>query len=472
MKRRSFVKKAGILTAGLLSSNIIAMAEEPGFPEVRKAVSVRRFSSRAVENAISEFNSKVKNKELAWLFNNCFPNTLDTTVNYTVVDGKPDTYIATGDIDAMWLRDSSAQVWSYLPFTRRDKALREMIAGVINRQVKNILKDPYANAFYNDPLKTGEWKEDLTQMLPGIHERKWELDSLCYPIRLSYRYWQQTKDTSLFDAAWQDAMKLVLKTFKEQQRKQNEGPYHFQRTTAWATDNLPMQGFGYPVKPVGLICSSFRPSDDATIFSFLVPSNFFAVVSLRQAAELFRLVKGDESVAKEMEAMALEVRQALQKYAIIEHPVYGKVYAYEINGMGSYHLMDDANIPSLLAMPYLGSISMTDATYLNTRKMILTEDNPFFFKGSAAEGIGGPHIGKNMVWPLSIIARALTSTDDEEIGKCIQMLKNCHGGTGFMHESFHKDDPKQYTRAWFPWANTIFGELLWKTYQERPHLLT
>lgn len=472
MKRRSFVKKAGILTAGLLSSNIITMAEEPGFPEVRKAVSTRRFSSKAVENAISEFNSKVKNKELAWLFNNCFPNTLDTTVTYTVLDGKPDTYIATGDIDAMWLRDSSAQVWSYLPFIRRDKALREMIAGVINRQVKNILKDPYANAFYNDPLKTGEWKEDLTQMLPGIHERKWELDSLCYPIRLSYRYWQQTKDTSLFDATWQDAMKLVLKTFKEQQRKQNEGPYHFQRNTAWATDNLPMQGYGYPVKPVGLICSSFRPSDDATIFSFLIPSNFFAVVSLRQAAELFRLVKGDENVAKEMEAMALEVRQALQKYAIIDHPVYGKIYAYEINGMGSYHLMDDANIPSLLAMPYLGSISMTDATYLNTRKMILTEDNPFFFKGSAAEGIGGPHIGKNMVWPLSIIARALTSTDEEEIGKCIQMLKNCHGGTGFMHESFHKDDPKQYTRAWFPWANTIFGELLWKTYQERPHLLT
>ncbi|MCX2485591.1 glycoside hydrolase family 125 protein [Pedobacter sp. MR2016-24] len=471
MKRRSFVQKAGILTAGLLSGRLMALAADPEFPLVRKPLAMRRFNSRSVENAITEFNAKVKNKELGWLFNNCFPNTLDTTVTFTQIDGKPDTYIASGETDAMWLRDSSAQVWSYLPFLRRDRALRDMVAGVINRQVKNILKDPYANAFYNDPLKVGEWKEDLTSMLPGIHERKWEIDSLCYPIRLSYRYWQQTKDTSPFDNGWQDAVKLILKTFKEQQRKENNGPYHFQRTTAWATDNLPMQGFGYPVKPVGLICSAFRPSDDATIYSFLVPSNFFAVISLRQAAELFRLIKADSKVADELEELAMEVRQALQKHAIIDHPVHGKIYAYEVNGMGSYNLMDDANIPGLLALPYLGAVSMTDPVYLNTRKMIHSDDNPFYYKGKAAEGIGGPHIGKDMIWPLSIIARALTSTDDDEIKMCIDVLRKTHADTGFIHESFHKDNPKQFTRAWFPWGNTIFGELLWKTYQERPHLL-
>lgn len=471
MKRRSFVQKAGILTAGLLSSRLLALAADPEFPVVRRPLAMRRFNSRSVENAITEFNAKVKNKELAWLFNNCFPNTLDTTVTYAQVDGKPDTYITAGETDAMWLRDSSAQVWSYLPFLRRDRALRDMVAGVINRQVKNILKDPYANAFYNDPLKVGEWKDDLTTMLPGIHERKWEIDSLCYPIRLSYRYWQQTKDTSPFDTAWQDAVKLTLKTFKEQQRKENNGPYHFQRTTAWATDNLPMQGFGYPVKPVGLICSAFRPSDDATIYSFLVPSNFFAVISLRQAAELFRLIKADDKVADELDELAMEVRQALQKHAVIEHPVHGKIYAYEVNGMGSHNLMDDANIPGLLALPYLGAVSMTDPVYLNTRKMIHSDDNPFYYKGKAAEGIGGPHIGKDMIWPLSIIARALTSTEDDEIKMCIDVLRKTHADTGFMHESFHKDNPKQFTRSWFPWGNTIFGELLWKTYQERPHLL-
>jgi meiotically up-regulated gene 157 (Mug157) protein len=472
MKRRSFVQKAGILTAGLLSGRMLSLAAETEFPVVRRPPALRHFTSKAVENAISEFNAKVKNKELAWLFSNCFPNTLDTTVTYAELEGKPDTYVITGDIDAMWLRDSSAQVWSYLTFLRRDKPLRDLVVGVINRQVRNILKDPYANAFYNDPARIGEWKDDMTTMQPGIHERKWEIDSLCYPIRLSYRYWQQTKDTSPFDEKWQEAVKLILKTFKEQQRKENDGPYRFQRNTIWANDNLPMQGFGYPVKPVGLICSAFRPSDDATLFSFLVPSNFFAVVSLRQAAELFRLIKADEKVALEMEALALEVRHALQKHAIIDHEKYGKVYAYEVNGMGSYNLMDDANIPSLLALPYLGAISMTDPVYLNTRKMLHAEDNPFFYKGQAGEGIGGPHVGKNMIWPISIIARALTSTDETEIKSCIQMLQKCHGDTGFMHESFNKDDAKQFTRPWFAWANTLFGELLWKTYQERPNLLT
>ena len=459
-----------MLTASLAAGSMLSFAQEPEFPVVRRAVALRRFTSKSVENAISEFSAKVKNRELTWLFNNCFPNTLDTAVIYTEAEGRPDTFVE-GEPDAMWLRDSSVQVWSYLPLIRKDKALRDLVGGVINRQVKFILKDPYASSFYNDPAKTSEFKEDLTTMLPGVRERKWELDSLCYPIRLAYRYWQQTKDTSRFDANWQEAMKTILKTFKEQQRKENDGPYHFQRNSAWASDNLAMQGFGYPVKPIGLICSSFRPSEDATIFSFLVPSNFFAVVSLRQAAELFRVIKADGKVADEMEALALEVRQALQKYAVIEHETYGKLYAYEINGFGSYNLMDDANVPSLLSLPYLGALSMTDPIYLNTRKFVLSADNPFFYKGKVAEGTGGPHIGKNMVWPMGIIIRGLTSTDEDEIKLCLNMLLKSHGDTGFMHESFHTDNARQYTRAAFPWANTIFGEFLWKIYQERPNLL-
>jgi meiotically up-regulated gene 157 (Mug157) protein len=471
MERRSFVQKAGLLTAALFSGKVLSFAAEPEFPVVRRAQALRRFNSKAVENLINDFTSKVKNKELAWLFNNCFPNTLDTSVTFTNFEDRPDTFLSSGDMDAMWLRDSSAQVWPYLPLMRKDKALKDLVAGVINRQTKYILKDPYASSFFNDPTKTSEFKDDLTNMIPGVHERKWEIDSLCYPIRLAYRYWQQTKDTSHFDANWQEAMKTVLKTFKEQQRKDNDGPYHFQRATAWATDSLAMQGFGYPVKPVGLICSAFRPGEDATVFSFLIPSNFFAVVSLRQVAEIFRVIKADEKIAAEMEALAMEVRQALQKYAIIEHETYGKVLAYEVNGMGSYHLMDDASIPSLLAMPYLGAMSMSDPVYLNTRKMVLSADNPFFYKGKVAQGVGGPHIGKNMVWPMSIIARALTSTDEAEIKQCLAMLQKSHGDTGFMHESFHVDNPRQYTRAAFPWVNAMLGEFLWKTYQERPDLL-
>lgn len=444
---------------------------EDEFPVVRKIPAQRRFVSKAVDNTVAEFSSKVKNKEYVWLFNNCFPNTLDTAVALHATGPKPETFVSAIEPDAMWLRDSTGQVWNYLSLLRRDKPLKDLVAGVINRQVKYVMKDPYASSFYDDPARISEWKDDLTTMLPGIHERKWELDSLCAPIRLAYRYWQQTKDTSLFDTEWQDAVKLILKTFKEQQRKDNDGPYHFQRNSAWATDSLPMQGFGYPVKPVGLICSAFRPSEDATTFSFHIPSNFFALVSMRQAAELFRAVKADEAVAKEMDELAMEIRTALQKYAIIEHEVYGKVFAYEINGMGSFNLMDDANLPGLLGLPYLGAISVTDPVYQNTRKMVLSKDNPFFYQGKETEGLGGPHIGKDMIWPMSIIVRALTSTDDEEIGKCLQILKKSHAGTGFMHESFQKDNFSQFTRNAFPWVNSLFGELLWKTYQERPHLL-
>ncbi len=472
MKRRNFLKNTGLLVAGTLAGSQAAYSVPQDFKVVRTAAGKRKFSSPAIEKAISEFGAKVPDRELAWLFNNCFPNTLDTTVTHSMQNGRPDTYVITGDIDAMWLRDSTAQVWPYLPFMKEDPGLKDLIAGVINRQVRCILKDPYANAFYADDTKVGEWKTDLTDMKPGLHERKWEIDSLCYPVRLSYHYWKETGDLKPFDSNWQAAIKNILKTFTEQQRKNGDGPYHFQRRTSWATDGVPMNGYGYPVKPVGLIASMFRPSDDATVFAFLVPSNFFAVVSLKHAAEMMRAIAKDEATAGQLTALATEVEKALQEHAIVQHPEFGKVYAYEVNGFGSYNLMDDANVPSLLAMPYLNAVSVQDPIYQNTRKLLLSEFNPFFFKGKAAEGIGGPHVGKDMVWPLSIIARGLTSTSDEEIRACVKTLRQSHADTGFMHESFHKDNAAKFTRSWFAWANTIFGEFLWKTYKTKPQLLS
>ena len=472
MQRKTFIQQAGILSAGLAAGKFSFASTTQNFPLVRVAEGQRNFKSAAIENAISTFQSKVKNKELGWLFNNCFPNTLDTTVFYEEKNGKPDTYVITGDIDAMWLRDSSAQVYPYLQFSKEDRALHQLIIGVINKQIHFILKDPYANAFYNDDAKVSEWKKtDRTEMKPGIHERKWEIDSLCYPIRLAYRFWKVTGDTTPFDAEWKQAIALTLKTFKEQQRKDGLGPYKFERETAWATDDVAMGGYGYPVKPNGLIGSMFRPSDDATIYAYLIPSNFFAVTSLRQASEMVRVISKDNQLASDLTALATEVDAALKKYAITSHPKFGRIYAYEVNGFGSYNLMDDANVPSLLAMPYLGSVTAQDPIYKSTRNYVWSLDNPFFFKGKVAEGIGGPHIGLDMVWPMSIIMKALTSSNDKEIKWCIDTLHKSHGGTGFMHESFHKDDPKNFTRKWFAWANTLFGELLWKTYKERPHLL-
>ena len=471
MKRSEFIKHTSLLSAGLLLQRISQAYPPTNFPQVRTPHDKRKFVSRAVEDVIIAFKKNVPNKELAWLFENCFPNTLDTTVDFELINNKPDTYVITGDIDAMWLRDSTAQVWPYLQFMKTDAALQQLIAGVINRQSFCIVKDPYANAFYKDEQRVGEWKSDITKMLPGVHERKWEIDSLCYPIRLAYHYWKMTGDNQPFDAQWKSAIQATLRTFKEQQRKNGNGPYSFQRTTSWATDGVALAGYGYPVKPVGLICSVFRPSDDATVFPFLIPSNFFAVVSLRQAAEMIAQISKDPVLASRLSELANEVEKALKQHATVVHPTFGKVYAFEVNGFGSYHFMDDANVPSLLSLPYLNAVDKNDIVYQNTRKLLLSAENPFFFKGTAAEGIGGPHAGIDMIWPLGIIMRGLTSNNDAEIKACIRQLQQTHAGTGFMHEAFHKNDASQFTRKWFAWANTIFGELLWDTYKNRPHLL-
>ena len=471
--RKEFIKTTGILAAGTIFSNgkLFASAATE-FESKRPPLAERKFTSEGVEALIKQMKANLSNKELAWLFENCFPNTLDTTVDFSVGNGKPDTYVITGDIDAMWLRDSTAQVWPYLPLAKEDKKLQQLLAGVINRQTKCIHLDPYTNAFYKDGSKESEWKKtDLTDMKPGIHERKWEIDSLCYPIRLAYKYWKLTGDTSPFDKQWKEAIKLTVKTFKEQQRKNGDGPYKFERITSWATDGVPNGGYGYPVKPVGLICSIFRPSDDATIFPFLIPSNFFAVVSLKQAAEMVNKISNDTALANECIQLASEVNIALRQYAVTTHSKFGRVYAYEVNGFGSFNLMDDANIPSLLSLPYLNAIPNTDSIYQNTRRLILSSSNPFFFKGKAAEGVGGPHAGMNMIWPLSVIIRGLTSDNDAEIRQCVTTLIKTHAATGFMHEAFHKDDPKKFTRKWFAWANTIFGEFIIELYNNKRNLL-
>ena len=397
------------------------------------------------------------------MFANCFPNTLDTTVHFRKDenDGMDDTFVYTGDIHAMWLRDSGAQVWPYVQLANEDEALRRMIAGVINRQFKLINIDPYANAF-NDGPTGGEWMSDVTEMDPNVHERKWEIDSHCYPIRLAYGYWKETGDTSVFGDVWIQAIKNILKTLKEQQRKDGLGPYYFMRKTERQLDTKCCSGYGNPVNPVGLIVSSFRPSDDATTFDFLVPSNFFAVTSLRKAAEILTAVNKDRELTGECRALADEVESALRQYAVVEHPKYGKIYAFEVDGFGNTYLMDDSNAPSLLSMAYLGDVDVNDPIYQNTRRFVWSEDNPYFFKGTAGEGIGGPHVGYDMIWPMSIMMKAFTSSDDAEIKWCVETLMKTDAGTGFMHESFHKDNPEKFTRAWFAWQNTLFGELILK----------
>lgn len=440
----------------------------------RPPVEKRKFTSRAVEETIERVKTHIDNPELAWMFENCYPNTLDTTVEICTTTGQPDTFIITGDIDAMWLRDSACQVWPYLPLAKDDLHLRRLFQGLIGRQARCILLDPYANAFLPDPKSTKplSWAlNDLTDMRPGVAERKWEVDSLCYCVRLAQGYWKVTGDTVPFDREWATAMRLVVATFREQQRKHGAGPYHFQRRTEVPSDSQALGGYGNPARPVGMIYSMFRPSDDACLYSFYVPSNIFAVVTLKQLAEMATEILHDAEFATECRALAGEVEAALAQYGRSREQQGGEVWAFEVDGYGNQLFMDDANIPGLLSLPYLGCCPLDDAVYQRTRRFVLSENNPYFFKGDAAEGIGGPHEGLDMIWPMALIVQALTSTDDGEIHKCLHWLKTTHAGTGFMHESFNKDNPAKFTRAWFAWANSLFGELIVKLTHERPNLL-
>ena len=473
MNRRHFIGAGlclGVASVGMSPGTMWGQSAWNAHSGERPLEGQRRFRSQAVEAYLVSTGARIGDPVLRRLFTNCLPNTLDTTVEPGDFEGKPDTAVITGDIAAMWLRDSSAQVWPYLRFARQDPPLRRLLEGVIRRQTRCLLIDPYANAFMADlsapPLP---WSRgDKTEMKPGVAERKYELDSLCYPLRLAHGYWKATGDTSPFDERWRAAMRRVLETMRVQQRKDGEGPYRFQREAGNPTDSL-VNGLGSPARPVGLIASCFRPSDDACVLPFFIPANLFAVTSLRGLAQMARSVLRDEAMAKDATALAEEVMAALQRYGTAA-TAGGTIWAYEVDGFGGQVLMDDANVPSLLGLPYLNA-SPDAAMYARTRKFVWSHANPWFFGGSAGEGIGGPHIGRDSIWPMSQIVYALTSDAEAEVGRMLMMLKTGSAGSGFMHESYRKDDARQFTRAWFAWANTLFGELVGHVVERYPQLL-
>src|SRR6202789_827038 len=360
--RRDWIK--GAAAAALMAQagwgSIPAWAEE--LPHARPPKAGRHFSSATVEALIARIQRGIADKSLATIFENCLPNTLDTTVFPGVFEGRPDTYIVTGDIDAMWLRDSSAQVWPYVSLASQEPELRQLLEGVIRRQARMILLDPYANAFQRDPSATPlSWAaNDLTEHHAGVAERKWEIDSLCYPLRLAHGYWRATGDTSPFDATFKEAAWTIVRTFRAQQRKHEPGPYSFQRSSPVPSDSVPLGGFGNPALPVGMIFSMFRPSDDACMYPLFVPANMFAVVCLRKLADLAHHVLDDPKLSAESETLAAEVDHALQQYGKTHHPGFGEIWAYEVDGYGNALMIDDADAPGLVTLSYLESCTLLD----------------------------------------------------------------------------------------------------------------
>ena len=425
---------------------------------------------------VAEVSAAIADPELAWLFANCFPNTLDTTVGHEIsAAGKPDTFVITGDIDAMWLRDSTNQVWPYLSLVNEDPKLKAMFQGLIHRQARSVLRDPYANAFLRIDEGKTHWSSDHTEMRPMVFERKYELDSLCAAVRLACGYYFRSRDASCFDADWLASVELILKTIRHEQadsEEQGETPvYRFERTTRYASDSLTNKGKGNPFRRTGMSRNAFRPSDDACVFQFLVPANAMAVVCLGQLAEVLSECGLAPTAAKEAKTLAEQIEAGIRRHAVVQHNDFGAIFAYEVDGFGGSVLMDDANCPSLLSLPYLGYGLSSDPIYQATRRFVLSPANPFFSKGTAGHGICSPHVGANWIWPISLTMQAMTSSSESEILQCLSALKRCHGGTGFMHEAFWKDDATRFTRPWFAWANSLFGEMLLGVYRSDARLL-
>ena len=405
-----------------------------------------------------ELSNKIEDKDLKETFYRCFIDTMETTV---ILPEENDAFIITGDIPAMWLRDSTSQIEHYLPFVNEYPLIREIFKGLINRQMKCIQIDPYANAF-NKTANGQKWDNDITKDSPWVWERKYEIDSLCYPIRLIYKYWKKTNDTSIFTDEIKHVFKMIINVWETEQYHFEKSDYSFQRLNCSETDTLCNNGLGNKVGYTGMTWSGFRPSDDACQYGYLVPANMFASVSLSQMSEITKEIYHDEDFSKRVLKLKNEIDTAIEKYAIVENPEFGRIYAYEVDGLGNYNFMDDANVPSLLSIPYIGYKDIDDEIYQNTRKFILSKNNPHYYEGKAASGIGSPHTPKEYIWHIALSMQGLTTNDENEINSLIETLKNTDAGTHYMHEGFHCDDATKFTRDWFAWSNSLFADFIYK----------
>ncbi len=351
-------------------------------------------------------------------------------------------YISTGDIPAEWLRDASAQSRPYLFFAKDDPDVRRLLRAVIARMAKYLQIDPYANAFTMDYR---------------VWEEKFELDSLAYPMTLSWSYWKTTGDTSIFTPDFQKALDAVLATMEREQ----DHP----RNSRYTHKELADDGHGRPVGYTGMIWTGFRPSDDACYYNFLIPSEMFAVVALGDMAEIERDVYHNVIKANQAIALRDEVQRGIQTYGLVLVPKYGYIYAYEVDGLGHAILTDDANIPSLLSAPYIGYTSADDRYYQNTRRFLLSQDNPSFYQGTIARGIGSFHTPDHWIWPLALIMQGLTATNEAEKQDVLTQLLASDPGDHLLHESFDPNDPKRFTRQDFGWPNALFSEFVMTQFQ-------
>ncbi len=410
---------------------------------------------RALQQHIDRYCAKLENHpKVQSMYRHCAASTVDSVLR-PCDDGT--WFVLTGDIPAMWLRDSAAQVNHYLPLAD-DPEMGGILEGVIRRQLQYIALDPYANAFNQGPSDDG-WVGDLPRISPWVHERKYEVDSLCYPIRLLYLYWKKSGREEIVRDSLEDTLRIILEVWRTEQHHAEQSPYWFIRPQD-DPPVLPCEGKGNPVAYTGMTWSGFRPSDDPCQYGYLTASQMFAVVVLGYAAEMLRAVCGNEALAAECEALAADIDAGIRQYCVVEHPEHGKIYACETDGMDHYSMIDDANIPSLLSIPYIGYASVDDPIYQNTRKFLLSDENPYYYEGKYARGIGSPHTPPRYVWHMALVMQGLTAVTVEEKREMLAMLAATDAGTDYLHEGFFVDDPTQFTREWFTWPCSLFAEFV------------
>lgn len=401
-------------------------------------------------------SDKVSDK-IKKMFETAINNTFTTTIKITDRD---DAFVITGDIDAMWLRDSAGQIRPL--FYIDTKEADELIKKVIRRQWFSIEKDPYANAF-NETASGKEWnKADITDHNPWVWERKYELDSLAYIMQIAHLYYEKTGDGSIFDQDFLRVLELVVdQIILEQDHFGNNSPYYFERPKAWApTDTLRGGKHGTPVGVTGMSWSGFRPSDDSCIYQYLIPANAFTVVSLRRLAAVLEKEDLKPDLVEKMKKLSDQIDKGIKEFGVMDNDKYGKILAYEVDGLGNQLFMDDANVPSLLSLAYLEYFEKDSPLYLATRKAVLSQENPLYFEGKVARGVGSNHTPDDYIWHIALSMQAMTATDKDEIDKIIEYFEKTDAGTNLLHEGFHKDNPQEFTREWFSWSNSLFCETI------------
>lgn len=366
-------------------------------------------------------------------------------------------FVITGDIPAMWLRDSSAQVWPFLRFVDVPE-VAGTLRGIVREQWRCIAVDAYANAFNAGPTGAHFDPEDL-DLDPGVWERKYEIDSLAFAVQLAHRLWRATGDAGHLDEQVHDGCRAIVELWRREQRHFELSDYrHVRDSEPW--DTLGEDGRGTPVAVTGMTWSGFRPSDDACTYGYNIPAQLMAVMALRLVAE-FAGHWGDDQLGSDARALAGEISDGVERFGMVD----GR-FAYEVDGLGGVLEMDDANMPSLLSLPLTSDIPAEDARYRRTREWVLSDENPFHHRGAHAEGVGSPHTPSGYVWHIALAVQGLTGSV-EEGRRCLETILATDGGTGWTHESFDPDDPTRFTRPWFSWSNSMACELMMRLVDER-----